>query len=85
MEVPKCPKCENPFFVLQELTPVNQQGPGIVRIEVLLCSQCNIIIGTTGRYGASDFIIEHLNRMSQQVQVTHDVVLAIRSKLFFQT
>jgi uncharacterized protein with PIN domain len=63
MEMPICPKCQNTLFRLQAITPVGQQGN--VKIQVLSCSQCNTIIGTTGEIAVLDMIAQTRNNASQ--------------------
>lgn len=63
--LPKCPKCDNPFFVLQQYTPA--EAPHI-KIEILLCSMCGAVVGTTGRYQT----LELIGDIRRRVEDTYD-------------
>jgi hypothetical protein len=44
MAYPKCAKCDGTYFELQDFDP-----PGkMFKIEILCCSKCGAVIGTTG-------------------------------------
>jgi hypothetical protein len=71
MEMPICPKCQNTLFRLQAITPVGQQGN--VKIQVLSCSQCNTIIGTTGEIAVLDMIAQTRTNASQVLQTVQEI------------
>lgn len=62
MALPTCVKCGSHYFALQDWDPPGKMH----KIELLLCTQCGVVVGTTG-YKEALTRADYVYRAIQQI------------------